>query len=253
MTHDTPSVSAAPVYSVLSALLSYPEQDLLSALPELSALLPEDVRARLAPVFDHLRSTDDLIDLQEQYVATFDRRAAHSLHLFEHVHGESRDRGQAMVDLQNEYLKHGLAPSTSELPDYVPLFLEFLSQVPGAVADDLLGDAIHVLSRLGDKLAESGSPYACVIAQLRTMTDVEPEALPDPSEGALEETMITFGPQAEGLETPALLQPRQPRPGRPDPGQPGQPTIIRAPSRRRVDAGASAGATAQGESHESHS
>jgi len=197
-----------PVFSVLSVLLGYPEQDWLDALPELSGALPGPVRQRLDPVFRHLRGFDDLIDLQEAYVATFDRRAAHSLHLFEHVHGESRDRGQAMVDLQQEYLKHGLEPATSELPDYVPLFLEFLGQVPPAAAQDLLGDAIHVLSRLGDKLAESGSPYACVFAQLRAMTAVQPEVLPDPPEGEMEETMITFGPQADGTE-PLLMR----RPG----------------------------------------
>ncbi|MFA7436783.1 nitrate reductase molybdenum cofactor assembly chaperone [Castellaniella sp.] len=229
MTHDIPLLQETSVFSVLSALLGYPEQALLDALPELSDALPTPVRQTLAPVFDHLQHGQDLIDLQEHYVATFDRRAAHSLHLFEHVHGESRDRGQAMVDLQNEYLKHGLAPSTTELPDYVPLFLEFLGQIPADSADALLGDAIHVLARLGDKLAESHSPYACIFVQLRSMTDVQPEALPEPPEGALEETMITFGPQAEGLETPAMLQPRQPRPPRPADGQ---PVVIRAPHRR---------------------
>src|SRR5690606_5631788 len=152
-------------------LLGYPEQDWLDALPELSAVLPPDARARLAPLFDFLNQDTDLIERQECYVATFDRRPAHSLHLFEHIHGESRDRGQAMVDLRNEYLKHGLEPAANELPDYVPLFLEFLGQIPAGAAEDLLGDAIHVLARLGDKLAEDGSPYACVFAQLRTMTD----------------------------------------------------------------------------------
>ncbi len=203
------------VFSVLSILLGYPEQDWLDELADLSAALPAPVRARLAPLFTFLEQSGDPIDLQEQYVATFDRRAAHSLHLFEHVHGESRDRGQAMVDLQNEYLKYGLEPSTTELPDYVPLFLEFLGQIPAQAAADLLGDAIHVLARLGDKLAESDSPYACIFAQLREMTDVQPEALPDPPEGEMEETMVTFGPNADGTEplimghagTPAGTQP----------------------------------------------
>ena len=203
------------VYAVLSVLLGYPEQDWLDALPELSAALPPDARTRLAPLFDCLRQETDLIDLQERYVATFDRRPAHSLHLFEHVHGESRDRGQAMVDLRNEYLKHGLEPSTTELPDYVPLFLEFLGQIPADAAEELLGDAIHVLARLGDKLTEDASPYACVFAQLRTMTDVQPEVLPDPPEGDMEETLVTFGPEADGTE-PLLMR----RPGRADGAQP---------------------------------
>lgn len=191
----------SPVFSVLSVLLSYPEQDWLDALSDLTDTLPAQTRPGIQPLLDYLQSFDDLIDLQEQYVALFDRRAAHSLHLFEHVHGESRDRGQAMVDLQHEYLKYGLEPATTELPDYVPLFLEFLGQIPPAAAQDLLGDAIHVLARLGDKLTEAESPYAGIFAQLRGMTDVQPEVLPDPPEGEIEETMVTFGPQADGTES----------------------------------------------------
>ncbi|WP_323018120.1 nitrate reductase molybdenum cofactor assembly chaperone [Castellaniella sp.] len=221
MTHAL-NAQDTPVFSVLSALLSYPEQDWLDALPELSDALPAAVRSRLDPLFTFLESFDDLIDLQEEYVATFDRRAAHSLHLFEHVHGESRDRGQAMVDLQQEYRKHGLEPASIELPDYVPLFLEFLGQIPPQAAEELLGDAIHVLARLGDKLGESDSPYACLFAQLRTMTDVQPEVLPDPPEGEMEETMVTFGPQADGTE-PLLM-------GRP--GNQPQPLVFHPPRSR---------------------
>ncbi|MFT0532978.1 nitrate reductase molybdenum cofactor assembly chaperone [Castellaniella hirudinis] len=208
----------SPIFSVLSVLLGYPEQDWLDALPDLADTLPAPVRPVIQPLLDYLRGFDDLIDLQEQYVATFDRRAAHSLHLFEHVHGESRDRGQAMVDLLHEYQKHGLEPATTELPDYVPLFLEFLGQIPPEAAQALLGDAIHVLARLGDKLAEADSPYACLFAQLRAMTDVQPEVLPDPPEGDMEETMVTFGPQADGTE-PLLMR----RPGQ------GQPIVIHPP------------------------
>ncbi|WP_322996313.1 nitrate reductase molybdenum cofactor assembly chaperone [Castellaniella sp.] len=209
----------SPVFSVLSVLLSYPEQDWLAALPDLSDSLPTQVRPGIQPLFDYLRGFDDLIDLQEEYVATFDRRAAHSLHLFEHVHGESRDRGQAMVDLQHEYLKYGLEPSTTELPDYVPLFLEFLGQIPPPAAQELLGDAIHVLARLGDKLTEADSPYAGIFAQLRSMTDVQPEALPDPPEGEMEETMVTFGPQADGTE-PLMMR---------RPGDGAQPIVMHPP------------------------
>ncbi|MER1967652.1 nitrate reductase molybdenum cofactor assembly chaperone [Castellaniella sp. GW247-6E4] len=204
MTTNATTSPGIPVYSVLSALLGYPGQALLGELPALSAALAPDARERLAPLFGFLAGPGDLIDLQEQYVATFDRRAAHSLHLFEHIHGESRDRGQAMVDLRAEYLRHGLEPATAELPDYVPLFLEFLGQIDAAEAQALLGDAIHVLARLGDKLAEAGSPYACLFAELRRHTPVEPEALPEPPEGDMEETMVTFGPGADGTEPPIM-------------------------------------------------
>ena len=198
--HTPPGV---PVYRVLSALLAYPDAELLAALPELQAALAPAHRAQLAPVFALLGGTDDLIGLQEQYVATFDRRPAHSLHLFEHIHGESRDRGQAMVDLREEYLRHGLLLDTSELPDYVPLFLEFLGQIPPASAAALLGDAIHVLARIGGKLTESGSPYAAVFTALLGLTDTVPQTLPEPPEGEMEEAMVTFGPEADGSE-PAL-------------------------------------------------
>src|SRR5690606_33547663 len=84
------------VYRVLSALLAYPDEALLQALPELQGYLDTPWRARLEPLFTALSQAEDLISAQEQYVATFDRRPAHSLHLFEHIHGQSRDRGQAM-------------------------------------------------------------------------------------------------------------------------------------------------------------
>jgi len=230
--------AAAPgvsVYSVLSALLVYPDADLLAALPELRAALDAPRRAQLAPVFELLDGADDLIALQEQYVATFDRRPAHSLHLFEHIHGESRDRGQAMVDLREEYLRHGLLLDTSELPDYVPLFLEFLGQIAPDDAAALLSDAIHVLARIGGKLAEDGSPYAAVFGVLRTLTDTVPRQLPEPPEGEMEETMVTFGPGADGTE-PALRAR----------GQAAQPVHFYDTDPRRTQAAPQA---AQGERH----
>ncbi|MDQ8031350.1 MAG: nitrate reductase molybdenum cofactor assembly chaperone [Bordetella sp.] len=188
----------ADIYAGLAMLLRYPEAGWVGALPELRAALPAPTRAALSPLLAWLANGADLIALQEQYVETFDSRPAHSLHLFEHIHGQSRDRGQAMVDLREEYLSHGLAPDPAELPDYIPMFLEFLAQIPPADARRLLGDAVHVIARLGDKLAAVQSPYACVFAILRGMTDVQPEPLPDVPEGDLEERPVLFGPQAGG-------------------------------------------------------
>ena len=139
-------------YQALSALLCYPEQELLDALPEIRSALstqPALLQA-VEPLLTHL-SGGDLIALQEAYVATFDRNPAHSLHLFEHIHGEDRARGQAMVDLMEEYKTHGFEMSSEELPDYVPLFLEFLSQCEPDVASPLLGDAVHVLHHVAGK------------------------------------------------------------------------------------------------------
>jgi nitrate reductase delta subunit len=122
---------------VLSALLSYPSAELQAAVPEMRAAvnaeraLPQRNRDRLGRLLEEI-ATGDLYDLQERYVLLFDRTRSLSLHLFEHVHGESRDRGQAMVDLKALYERHGLYMSSSELPDHLPLFLEFLSAIPAA-------------------------------------------------------------------------------------------------------------------------
>ncbi|RZT41850.1 nitrate reductase molybdenum cofactor assembly chaperone [Cupriavidus agavae] len=194
-----------PLHSVLSVLLSYPEAPLLESLDDIDQALAEWPQARslLAPLTGLLRDTP-LIALQENYVATFDRNPAHSLHLFEHVHGESRDRGQAMVDLLDEYRREGFDLVTAELPDYVPLFLEFLGALAidgkEAHAEQLLGDAIHVLAAIGDRLARNDSPYASVFAVLRTLTDVQPQAQEDPPVRDMDEALEMFGPGADGVE-----------------------------------------------------
>jgi nitrate reductase delta subunit len=197
-------------YRILSALLLYPEVDLVAALPELESGLIPQMRARVAPLLTHL-AENDLITLQQEYVQTFDRTPSHSLHLFEHIHGESRDRGQAMVDLMEEYKKHGLEMTGDELPDFVPLFLEFLSQLGDEdEAGRLLGDAVHVLAHLGRKLAANGSPYACVFDVLEALSPVAAEALSEPPIKDMDEALETFGPGADGVEP--LLKPQAPGP-----------------------------------------
>jgi nitrate reductase delta subunit len=194
-------------YRILSALLLYPEPELLAAQDELSQLLRDALplwQPHLQDLFTLLRQTA-LIDLQQQYVTTFDRNPSHSLHLFEHIHGESRDRGQAMVDLLAEYSKHGLQMVGDDLPDYVPLFLEFLSQQDAAEAERLLGDAIHVLAAIGRKLRTNGSPYAGLFELLQTLTPVQAEELSEPPVRDMDEALETFGPGADGIEP--LLKP----------------------------------------------
>ena len=193
------------IYRVLSAVLSYPDQALVDGLADIDWALAEWPQARdmLAPLTDMLRR-EPLIRLQENYVATFDRNPAHSLHLFEHVHGESRDRGQAMVDLLDEYRRDGFDLTTAELPDYVPLFLEYLGALvidgKEARAEQLLGDAIHVMAAIGDRLARGESPYAAAFRTLRTLTDVQPQPQEEPPVRDMDEAMETFGPGADGVE-----------------------------------------------------
>lgn len=156
---------------VLSLLLGYPQAEMLEALDEMTEvierenLLPQENRAAVLDFIEELRGAD-LLDAQERYVSLFDRGRALSLHIFEHVHGESRARGQAMVDLMRLYQSNGFEIAVRELPDYIPLFLEYLSQQPREAACELLRDAMPVLSLLGARLAERGSPYSVIFDAL---------------------------------------------------------------------------------------
>ncbi len=192
-------------YKVLSLLLGYPETGWLEALPEMESALADETDFNgnaaklLAPLVSVLRELS-LIQLQEVYVATFDRNPSHSLHLFEHIHGESRDRGSAMVNLLEEYWEHGFDASASELPDYLPLFLEFLSLLPAEAAGGLLGDAVHVIAAVGRKLDKNGSHYAPVFRILETLSPVAAQELAEPPVRDMDEAMEMFGPTLDGTE-----------------------------------------------------
>ncbi|BAK77488.1 respiratory nitrate reductase, delta subunit NarJ [Pseudogulbenkiania sp. NH8B] len=152
----------------LGALLTYPGPALLAALPEIGELLTPLVRRlpvesgeRLRRLIEALQAGEPL-SLEEDYVALFDRGRRTSLYLFEHVHGESRDRGPAMVDLHLAYARAGLSLVEGELPDYLPAVLEFLSRRPLSEANATLADCADVLRKLGQALIEKGSLYAAV-------------------------------------------------------------------------------------------
>ena len=166
---------------VLSLLLSYPEDETLAALDEMAAIIEQEKRLpkvhkkRVLALIDSYRGAD-LLDVQEHYVALFDRGRYVSLHIFEHVHGESSDRGQAMVNLLQMYDSHGFEMSTHELPDYIPLFLEFLAQQEPVEAVKLLQDSMPVLSLLGARLAERGSKFKAIFDALEGIAG-EPEGI----------------------------------------------------------------------------
>ena len=201
---------------VLSALLAYPTADLKTAVPEMRAAL--DAEGRLSQKHrDRLdRVLDQLEDVGPLRVAGALRPAVRShrslsLHLFEHVHGESRDRGQAMVDLKQLYEQHGLFMSSSELPDYLPLFLEFLSAVPETQARELLGETAHILEAIRLRLKKRKVPYSSVFSAVQALSEGEADgevlkailAEPDDDpndlaalDAAWQDEEVTFGPGA---------------------------------------------------------
>lgn len=152
---------------VLARLLDYPTEELQAAAPEMIEILDAERRlsaARRTALMDWCqRLLDaDIMDLQADYVALFDRGRNTSLLLFEHVHGESRDRGQAMVDLMNEYSAAGFELDAHELPDYLPLFLEYLSTRSEAEIGRWLGEIRHILALLTARLEEREADQALV-------------------------------------------------------------------------------------------
>lgn len=169
------------IFSMLGALLDYPDQTLIAALDEIRAALagharlPSDTRVALIELVDRL-SARPLLDLQEDYVEIFDRGRATSLYLFEHVHGESRERGQAMVDLLAMYEAKGLFLGAGELPDYLPVFLEFLSHETPAQAHALLGEIADISRQIATSLAERGTPYFAAVAALLPLAGEAPLA-----------------------------------------------------------------------------
>lgn len=155
----------------LSLILSYPTRELQQAMPEIGAVLASDTRLTAAarralrPLVEDLAGCD-IYELEEQFVLLFDRSRTLSLNLFEHVHGESRDRGGAMVSLVETYRAAGFDPVTSELPDHLPVLLEFLSTQPLHEVRDTLADAAHIFEALQTRLVRRESPYAAVFASL---------------------------------------------------------------------------------------
>lgn len=228
----------ARTFKVLSALLSYPTEAIITAVPAMAevlqseALLSRRQLDRLEVLLDEL-VTLDLYDCQERYGLLFDRTRSLSLHLFEHVHGESRDRGQAMVDLMQVYERAGMEIGASELPDYLPLFLEFLSTQRLPEALDLLSQPAHILAALAERLGKRQSSYAAVFDALARLAEADPRtaevqqlvALPDDDPNDLEaldaawmDEEVRFGPGAQdqcGKDSliPKLRAARRPAPG----------------------------------------
>ncbi len=201
--------------NLLSLLLDYPSAELVAAEPELLALVqaskvPEAQRGALVQ-FIQTRCQSNLLDWQSQYDSLFERGRSLSLLLFEHVHGESRDRGQAMVDLQQQYQAAGLEIGVRELPDYIPLYLEFLATQGDQNARLGLEEVAHILAVLACRLDERDCDYAVIFHVLLGLAQVpvdladlqqqvrqeQPDDTPEALDKVWEEEAVSFANGAD--------------------------------------------------------
>lgn len=166
------------ILKVISRLLDYPSAELFAATDEIvdvvnqSGELSQKNRLQLVDFIRELTARD-LYDAQESYDLLFDRGRALSLLLFEHVHGESRDRGQAMVNLMNVYKSKGFENNSEQLPDYIPLYLEFLSEQESGYAQEWLGDICHLMTMLSERLIERECYYSILFDSLIDISGIE--------------------------------------------------------------------------------
>jgi nitrate reductase delta subunit len=156
------------IYKLLSVLLEYPDQELIDHLSELRELVPQldadnTERDAMQSFINHLQSMS-LTELQADYVKTFDMVPEHSLHLTHHLFGDDKNRGPALIDLGELYKDYGVEVVTNELPDYLPLILEFTAQLDDSEATVFLSDAKKVLGVLTENLTKVESPYAALLS-----------------------------------------------------------------------------------------
>ncbi len=207
---------AALSLRVLARLLSYPDAELRSHLSGMRAALHTERAitlgrlAELDVLMDTLSSADPL-DTEAAYVQLFDRGRATSLHLFEHVHGDSRDRGPAMIDLAQTYDKAGLFLAPGELPDYLPVVLEFVSTQPPREAREFLGEMAHIFNALFGALQQRQSAYASVIGALLELAGERAQPVKLAPEDPLDESWAE-PPAFDGCSPKGQGRPDQPQP-----------------------------------------
>jgi nitrate reductase delta subunit len=214
---DTPT-KAALTLRVLAKLIGYPDAELRRHLPELRAALQSERalshsrRAELDALMDGLAKANAL-DVEASYVELFDRGRATSLHMFEHVHGDSRDRGPAMIDLAQTYERAGLHLGPHELPDHLAVVLEYASTQPPKEARAFLAEMAHILNAIFSALQQRHSPYASVLGALIELAGETAQAVkvvPDePLDASWEEPVVFDGCSVKGQARPGQPQPIQ--------------------------------------------
>ncbi|MCH8180617.1 MAG: nitrate reductase molybdenum cofactor assembly chaperone [Proteobacteria bacterium] len=221
--HSAPaSPTAARSLRALSRLLAYPDAEVRAHLGELLGALRDEQGlgesrltglARLVSQLQGMQGGDGF-DVESDYVELFDRGRATSLHLFEHVHGDSRDRGQAMVDLVQTYEQAGLRLNPAnggELPDHLPLVLEFASTLQADAARDFTGEFAHILNALYAALLKRRSLYAHVPAAVLELMGQAIEPTEVPEDEALDDTWAE-PPAFDGCSSRGQQRPGQPQP-----------------------------------------
>lgn len=214
---------------VLARLLSYPDAELVAHCEDLGKILQAEKTFSLE-VWRGLEAllqwlgTADCYEVEEAYVECFDRGRSSSLHLFEHVHGDSRDRGQAMVDLLDTYRMGGMVLAARELPDHLAVLLEFASTQPVGSAKDLLAEVAHILNSIHTALVRRGSRHAPLLAAVLELSGEPIKRVPLETEQSVDEAWE---------EPPAFG-------GCPSQGQsgPGQEQAIHFSPRQRTTSGA---------------
>jgi nitrate reductase molybdenum cofactor assembly chaperone NarJ/NarW len=232
---NAPSQPMTVTLRVLAHLLSYPDAELRAHLPELRTAL----RDERALTFGRLAELDALMDrlsdrgqprraleIEAEHVELFDRGRGTALHLFEHVHGDSRDRGPAMVDLCQTYEAAGLYLAPGELPDFLPVVLQYASTQPPAQARAFLGEVAHILQVIFSALLRREAAHACVLAALLDLAGEKAQAVAVPAEPTLDESWAELDAEwAEPMAFDGCSVQGQARPGQPQPIQ-----IVRQPA-----------------------
>ncbi|MDR6427446.1 respiratory nitrate reductase chaperone NarJ [Variovorax beijingensis] len=200
----------------LALLLGYPDAQARALMPQLADAM--DAEAALSPARrKELRAlaralvSVDPIEAETQFVELFDRGRSTSLHLFEHVHGDSRERGPAMIDLAQTYEKCGLLLGPHEVPDHLCVVLEFASTQPPAVARAFLGEMAHILASIFSALRKRESAYASVLAAVIELAGHKAEAVAvaddQPIDESWAEPIVFDGCSTKGQARPGDAQP----------------------------------------------
>ena len=212
----SPPVPATYTLRVLAHLLRYPGPEFRANIPEMQQALKDEAAlapmrlAELGALLKHLMQHPS-VEVEADYVELFDRGRATALHLFEHVHGDSRDRGPAMIDLIQTYEKGGMYLGDEELPDHLPVLLEFASTQPAAQAREFLGEIAHIVRTIFSALQHKQSPYASVLAAVLELAGEKAETVALAPEPAMDESWAE-PPVFGGCSTEGQAKPGQPQP-----------------------------------------